>query len=364
MASAIKERITTRNSSIELLRIICILGVIILHYNNPDNGAAFSFVRKNTLQWFLCHFLESVFIIAVDVFMIISGYFLARNKQIKFWRPIELIVRVIVYSVGLYLLSVILGKSFSLKSLGRCLLPCNYFVILYCAVYIVSPYVNICLSRLSTKSLKILLVLLFCIFSLEPWLINLLENITGCLFNGLSFCGISGSQSGYDFVNFLLMYILGASLKFFSENGGEKKSTFVYLGINFICSLVILLLDYLDIPCVYDYEMPILVINALFIFKFFESLKINSKVINFLASGSFSVFLLHFIFMDKIKVEWACSQNIFVLLLHIFTSSILIYLICFCCHLIYELTVTKLLKRIQSKIKLELLIEEKKTTDE
>lgn len=362
MASAIKERITTRNSSIELLRIICMLGVIILHYNNPDNGAAFTFVDQNSLSWWFLHFFESVFIIAVDVFMIISGYFLACNKKINFWRPIELILRVIIYSTGLYLLSVILGKNFSVKSFLRCFIPCNYFVILYCAVYIVSPYVNLAFSKLSIKHFRIFVLIAFLLFSVEPWCVYVLEAFSGTKFNGLSFCGISGSQAGYDFVNFLFMYLLGVFLR--KEGDNLKSKKLLYLGISLICILCILLLDFFGFPGVYHYEMPLIVIYSASIFCLFVNFNFKSKIINLLASGSFSVFLLHFIFMDKIKVEWVCSQNIFVLLLHIFTSSILIYLICFCCHLIYELTVTKLLKRIQSKIKLELLIEEKKTTDE
>lgn len=39
-----KER--DRESSIELLRIFAMIGVILLHYNNPSIGGGLSFVKK------------------------------------------------------------------------------------------------------------------------------------------------------------------------------------------------------------------------------------------------------------------------------------------------------------------------------
>lgn len=65
-----------RKSNIELLRIILILLVIILHYMNISMGGALGKVRPNTFDYYLDHFIESLSIVAVNVFILITGYFL------------------------------------------------------------------------------------------------------------------------------------------------------------------------------------------------------------------------------------------------------------------------------------------------
>ena len=66
----------TRNSNIELLRIVCMLMVVVLHFNN--NGANTGIVNMPSvlterLTWgFL---VEVLCIVAVNCFVLVSGYF-------------------------------------------------------------------------------------------------------------------------------------------------------------------------------------------------------------------------------------------------------------------------------------------------
>ena len=66
-----------RQSNIELLRIFLMLGVIILHYNGV--GALYS---AHGINYLIVIGLESLCICAVDLFMLISGYFSARLQGI------------------------------------------------------------------------------------------------------------------------------------------------------------------------------------------------------------------------------------------------------------------------------------------
>lgn len=72
-----------RNSSIELLRILAMCGVIILHYNNKNVGGAFAQVPPNTTNQYILFLLESLSIISVNLFLIVSGYFLCRTKKVQ-----------------------------------------------------------------------------------------------------------------------------------------------------------------------------------------------------------------------------------------------------------------------------------------
>ena len=63
-----------RQSNIELLRMLAIMGVVILHYNNQYFGAAFELVQPETVNYYILSVLESLSICAVDLFILISVY--------------------------------------------------------------------------------------------------------------------------------------------------------------------------------------------------------------------------------------------------------------------------------------------------
>lgn len=69
-----------RESNIELLRILAMLGVIILHYNNPSVGGV-SFVKHGSLNYWFLNIVESIFVCAVNLFMIVSAYFMASSNK-------------------------------------------------------------------------------------------------------------------------------------------------------------------------------------------------------------------------------------------------------------------------------------------
>ena len=71
-----------RNSNIELLRIILMIFVITLHYNGMC-GHALEYCLGG-VNFYFTRLTESICICAVNCFMIISGYFLSFNKEIKF----------------------------------------------------------------------------------------------------------------------------------------------------------------------------------------------------------------------------------------------------------------------------------------
>ena len=144
-----------RNSSIELLRIIIMHGVIILHYNNGEIGGALLHANPGSINWFYLFFSENLFICAVDLFIMISAYYLTDSQNRKTIKVVELIIQVIVFREAFYVMSTLLNKEpLSLKEFLINLLPVNYFVILYGVLYIISPYINILLDHLSRDALK------------------------------------------------------------------------------------------------------------------------------------------------------------------------------------------------------------------
>ena len=141
----------TRSSNIELLRILTIFGVVVLHYNG---NVALGLVSPGTVNHHLLLTLEILFICAVNLFVLISGYFLCQTQKRSGLKALELVIQVMTFGVAKYLVTVILGRApFSLLTLMVSAVPNNYYVTLYVAVYLLSPYVNILLKKLSQSLL-------------------------------------------------------------------------------------------------------------------------------------------------------------------------------------------------------------------
>ena len=100
-----------RLSGIELLRIIAMAGVIILHYNNGQIGGGLKFVSEGSVQQYLLYFTENLFIGAVDLFVMISAFFLCTTNKRKSIKVFELILQVILFDEAFYIASIIRGGN-------------------------------------------------------------------------------------------------------------------------------------------------------------------------------------------------------------------------------------------------------------
>ena len=210
-------KVKERSSNIELLRIISMFGVIILHYNNTGIGKAMLY--SSGLNRMIIYLLESIFVCAVDVFILITGYFMFKTDKRTFDKPLRLLVQVISFKAALYVLKVIMGKTdFSIKHIVGCMIPANYFVILYIALYFISPYINNLISSLDFKHIKKFLVILIMTFSVYPTLVDIFSEITENEYMGLSTIGAYGSQYGYTIINFSLMYTIGTIIRKYEDH--------------------------------------------------------------------------------------------------------------------------------------------------
>lgn len=70
-----------RNSNIELLRILTAMGIMILHYNNTTMGRGLTLAENYSINQMLLILLESLFICGVNLFVLISGYFLSTSNR-------------------------------------------------------------------------------------------------------------------------------------------------------------------------------------------------------------------------------------------------------------------------------------------
>lgn len=333
-----KERFE-RNSSIELLRVIAIIGVIILHYNSGEMGGGFRYVKEGSINQYFLYITENLFICAVDLFILISAYFLSITKKRNFIKIVELIIQVIFFRCIFYVISIfVYGTNFSAKGALGCLLPQNYFVILYSVLYMLSPYINLLIEKLDKKYFTKLLVMLLGIFSVWTIVVDFLENIKGEALNGLSTVGMYGSQYGFSIVNFILIYFVGAYIRINKIN--LKKKTMINLSILiFIFLFVSSIIEHkigLVHTTTWNYNNPFVILFATLIFLLFKDIRLKNKIINELARGTFTCFLFHGYFITKLHIENVVNDSIFTLIIHQICVAIFLYLISYIVYKIYE----------------------------
>jgi len=334
-----------RNPSIELLRIIAIIGVVILHYNNAGSGGAFKYVQSGTLNYYVIYFTESIYICAVDLFVFISSYYLSSTYNRKLSKVVSLIIQVIIFNACFYLGRCLLGlSSFSLfMFIGR-LLPVNYFVMLYSVLYLISPYINVVFNSLSKKQLQRLIILLFIILSIWSFGVDVLNSFGDV--NGMSIIGALGSQAGYTIVNFSLIYTLASYIKKYAINFEIRKSIIYTI----ICICLIFIMSLLGMAA-FNYNNPLVIICAILVFMIFNNLNIRkSKVINELSQATFTCFLFHGAFMSSLHVDKFVNGNTFLLLLHQLGCAIVLFLASYIVYKIYNFIYSKSIGKLIKKL--------------
>lgn len=335
-----------RKSNIELLRIIIMIGVILLHFNHPSYGGALQYVNQGSLNYYFIHFVESLFIGAVNIFVLISAFFLSKTQKRDGKKILLLILQVILFKLGLYLIKCLVKKDvLSLYGLTYAVIPNNYFVILYGALYMISPYINIMVDHIQKKQFEKLLFMMILLFSVWPTLGDVLSSIMNHPLNGISSIGLQGSQSGYTIVNFVLLYLFGA---YFQKNTYIQFSRMKLIFLIIMTTILITLWSLKDSTNAWAYCNPLVVMQAVFVFILFLKIDIgSSRTINNLATATFTVYLLNVDLLVLCVDKTYINKNIFILMLYMFVISIIIYVICWGVSKIYDKAIDIILKKIR-----------------
>lgn len=337
-------RLKARDSNVEFLRILAMLGVIVLHYNNPTIGGGLTYADGNLPNTCFLYGMEALFVCAVDLFILISGYFMATSYRRSIGKPLELVVQMTVFAVLCYLGSCAHGvSSFSVGGVVGSLLPRNYFVVLYVALYFASPYINRAMMGLSAASLRRMVIVLGVAFMVYPEAVDLLSELVAKRFVGMSTIGMYGSQWGYTIVNFSLMYVIGAYLKL-SGGGSVHFSSQKLIAALVAVVFILAIWGYADSrigyevePSGWEYCNPLVAIEAVLVFTLIKRVDLGTNsVINVLAKGSFTVFLVHGFLLEFVEVAPFASGNPFFLMLHLLCVCVVVYLVCWVVWVLYD----------------------------
>lgn len=195
-----------RMANLEVLRCVAMMMVVVLHYLGkggllPDLTAPLS--AQDTVAWLL----EAFCIVAVNVYMMISGYFLCESS-FKLSRLLTLWVQLWLYSVGIGVLAAVTGivpaaevsTHYYLTLLFPVTMGHYWFLTAYLFLYILLPFVGIGLRRMTKQQFQVALVLLF---------------VTFCLLKSVLPFRLEEDGKGYDCLWYLCVFCAAAYLRRF-----------------------------------------------------------------------------------------------------------------------------------------------------
>lgn len=316
------------------------MAVVILHYNNNGIGGGLSLVAPGSMNEKCMFAVENLFVCAVNLFVLISAYFLAVSQKRKLEKVVEMLIQVITFRCVFYFIDVLCGTPFSFRSFVSKLLPSNYYVILYLALYVISPYINIVFDKLEKRQRIKFVLLCFLVFSVYSYAVDIIETVGHAQTGGLSPVGILGSQYGYTIVNFVLIYLIGAYIRHEGIKLGFKSCI---VGI-LLCSTIMFFTS--NIESIYGlnrvtwyYNNPIVIVMSALFFLLFKEFRINSRVVNELAKAAFTCYIFHGDFMLLFGIpgiEKATSSSVVIMLVHQALTAVSLYLVSYVIYKAYS----------------------------
>jgi len=100
----------------------------------------------------------------------------------------------------------------------------------------------------------------------------------------------------------------------------------------------------------FHYNNPLVILQALFAFLMFRNLKLGeNKIINFFSGAAFYVYILHFRFIEILNIRNIVIDDPLMLTVFMAAISLVIFILCFVCYIIYDLTFGKLFSLITAK---------------
>ena len=185
----------SRRSNMELLRIIAMMLVVIVHMCGAALGLPApkgDIASITSSDWWKLS-VESISIIGVNIFVLISGYFGINTRWQTFWR---FSLQCLFYSVGIYLVGWLIGIwqldwNVILRSSHIYTESYYWFVLAYFGLLIIAPLLNAAIRQLSQHQYLLLLIAVAIVTIYGGW-----------------WCRLPFSDRGYSTYNFAFLYLI------------------------------------------------------------------------------------------------------------------------------------------------------------
>ena len=310
-----------RMANLEFLRCIAMMMVIILHYLGKSDLLESLTEETLGITGTAAWLLESFCIVAVNVYMLISGYFLCLSTY-KVSRLIKLYLQVWFYSVGVGVLAIVTGifpwQEVTIHDLLTFVFPVSmehyWFITAYVFLYILLPFVSTALLKMTKGQMQIALGTMLAVF---------------CVLKSVLPVRLEKDMQGYDCLWYLCVFVTAAYLRRFGLPFIQKmkNSLLLYVGgcaaifgLTMGLRQVYLRTGSLDrilgIGMEYNHVLPF--VAAVGLFGLFALLKVGDgagKFINKIAPYTLGVYLLHehiglrYAWQSWMGADWVMQQG-------------------------------------------------------
>lgn len=267
-----------RLSNIELLRIIAIAMVLILHFNvhcwHPNILRSDTVFTLSSLGGNL---VESFCICAVNVFVLISGYF---TIKLSLKSVLNLYIRCFTIGLITYLTYLLIAhEPLSVSALGGRVLAFTHnhwwFVISYLGLMAISPILNMGCEALSKRTyLSVIGMMSVAILYFGWW--KHMEMTYG----------------GYSLIHFLYLYIIARYLKLHMSSTNILTYRWLWLALYITFAFILCGMTFFISRNMFTYDNPIVVMEAICLLLFFISKPFYNRFVNWAAVSVFSAYLI------------------------------------------------------------------------
>ncbi len=296
-----------RMANIELLRLLAMMMVVSLHYLGKGELLP-ELTGKLSARGHLAWILESFSIAAVDVYVLISGYFLVETG-FRCRRIISLILQVMFYAclipVILILAGVLPVEEITVYTILQYIFPVNmlhyWFVSAYVLMFLFTPVLNAAVHTMKKRQLEAAIIILLLMESLSKTVIPV---------------RLEMDNLGYDACWFIVVYLIAAYCRLYGipflekEKTGKNRAPFFYAvlcisiyGLTMLIRMAFLKTGRFEdfIKSAYGYNHLLTIGAALALFYAFRNWRFGetglsaklAPVICKAAPCSFGVYLLH-----------------------------------------------------------------------
>ena len=319
----------TRESGIELFRIISMILIIAHHY--VVNSGILQVANANPTS------LSSIFLFlfggwgktGINCFVLITGYFMCKSS-ISSKKFLKLLCEVEFYKIIIYLIFTLTGyQTFTFKGLILAILPLTTvgtnFTGCYLLFFLLIPFLNILIKNMNERQHILLLIVILTIYTVIGTL-----PLFSVTLNYVSW--------------YMVLYFIASYVRMYPKNIFDNKKFWgiIALLMFIISATSIVLLTYigasrgsdLKFYLVADSNKVLALLTGFSAFMFFKNLRFKCKFINTIAASCFGVLLIHansstmrqWLWQDVCKVPSMYGSNY--MILHAFACVVIIFVAC------------------------------------
>jgi len=286
-----------RESNIELLRNISMFMILIIHANFVAlPHIQYNELMSDSVSSITRLFFESFGIVAVNVFVLISGWFGIRTRTKG---VLSFIYQILFFLGGGGILFILLGTTtFSLRSVlevfqfaGK-----DWFIKAYIILMILSPALNTFSQKAEEKTQRYVVIAYMLFEAIWCWAAN----------------GARFFLAGYGPLHFIGLYMTAQYIH--NQIGQPSTPNWIraifsfpkWIDLGLFCLTIVMntafvvggsfVLKGVETPfaLIYAYSNPLVILGALYLQLFFSKLKMPYvKLINWMGASSFAVYLIH-----------------------------------------------------------------------